>query len=721
MPSDKDAYEEKLSKLRVEYRESLPRRLREVEEAWTVIQRDGSSEAVTALYGLVHSLAGSGATFGYTQLSAKARDLEALVFGLREGEAAASALKPRIDKLVEELGEAARNPDHLEHSGPVGPIAVRKPSAKQQLVYWLGDDSELADECGDQLSHFCFLTRMADSFEALEALIAAAEPDAIVLDLLDELADDARATAFAKRIAALKTDAAIICFTPPEENMERWIKLTRAGAAASVSKALDFHRFLEKLDRLTYVEKEPPYRLLIVDDDKILANHTAAILSKAGMQVRVVTDPAKAMRPLEKFHPDLILMDLYMPKCSGLELAKIIRQDDRYLTTPIVYLSRETEVNKKLAALETGADDFMFKPVKYRYLYHALSARIKRARQLKAYMIRDGLTGLLNHTSLRDRLNAETARAAESNRPLTYALLDLDDFRAVNSAYGHNAGDRILKTFAILLRRHLGRRAHIGRLGGVEFGLVMPRTARDASVKLLDAVREAFAKVRHDVNGAEFQLTLSGGIAAFPDFRTPERLAKSAEKALLQAKSMGRNQLLAADSPADEGHRGTAAVMAPVPAEGFDDLIFLEDDELESVQEEGGETAGEAGAAAEGIAIAVVDDDRQVLAHIGAVLRKNGFDPHLAETGDEAFEMIKKHPPKVALIDLLLFPGIHGFELCQRIKEDPALKAVKIILMTAVYKDYRYRLEGKEAGADDFIEKPLDYEGLLEKIKALVA
>ena len=117
--------------------------------------------------------------------------------------------------------------------------------------------------------------------------------------------------------------------------------------------------------------------------------------------------------------------------------------------------------------------------------------------------------------------------------------------------------------------------------------------------------------------------------------------------------------------------------------------------------------------------ILVVDDDRQLLKHICTVLEERGFEVISAHIGDEGYELARRHKPNVALIDLLLFPGIHGFELCQKIRDDPGLQGTKIILMTAVYKDYRYRLEGKEAGADEFIEKPINYPQLFEKITQL--
>jgi PleD family two-component response regulator len=107
----------------------------------------------------------------------------------------------------------------------------------------------------------------------------------------------------------------------------------------------------------------------------------------------------------EDFRPDLVLLDLYMPQCSGLELAAVIRQQHAYVSIPLVFLSTETNINQHLHALQIGGDDFLTKPIATKQRVTSITARVQSARILRSFMVRDNLTGLYNHTTTFEYLN----------------------------------------------------------------------------------------------------------------------------------------------------------------------------------------------------------------------------------------------------------------------------------------------------------------------------
>src|SRR5262249_15234512 len=147
----------------------------------------------------------------------------------------------------------------------------------------------------------------------------------------------------------------------------------------------------------------------------------------------------------------------YLPDCTGAELASAIRQFDGYLSIPIVFLSTERDTHKQLAAIKLGGDDFLTKPIAPDYLIAAIQSRLDRYRLMRSYIARDGLTGVLNHTALKERLEIEIARSMRSHQAMCFAILDLDLFKKVNDTYGHPAGDRVLRTLTDLLRQRLRR------------------------------------------------------------------------------------------------------------------------------------------------------------------------------------------------------------------------------------------------------------------------
>ncbi|MBR7784473.1 GGDEF domain-containing protein, partial [Undibacterium luofuense] len=125
----------------------------------------------------------------------------------------------------------------------------------------------------------------------------------------------------------------------------------------------------------------------------------------------------------------------------------------------------------------------------------SLSTRAERYRSLRALIMRDGLTGLLNHTAIKEQLEAEVLQAHRNGAPLALAMIDLDNFKKINDSYGHATGDQVLRTLARILRQRLRRTDIVGRYGGEEFAVIFPDTTASTARRVLDKVRQAFSKV----------------------------------------------------------------------------------------------------------------------------------------------------------------------------------------------------------------------------------
>ena len=106
------------------------------------------------------------------------------------------------------------------------------------------------------------------------------------------------------------------------------------------------------------------------------------------MVVEVVNNPLDVMVALFEFTPDLILLDIFMPECNGLELAKVIRQLDAFVSIPIVFLSVESNLDKQLFAMGLGGDDFLTKPIQPQHLISSVTSRIQRSLILRSFMVR---------------------------------------------------------------------------------------------------------------------------------------------------------------------------------------------------------------------------------------------------------------------------------------------------------------------------------------------
>lgn len=415
-------------------------------------------------------------------------------------------------------------------------------AAGKMLFLYPGGTGDLV-EIARQLGHYGYLSRLFDG--AAELLTAAAEtpPDVVLLDCgVGDGLDQATRHA----LSELATRVPLACISDDGAVTAR-LDAVRMGGQAYFTRPLDMTSLLDTLDRMTAPPQADTGKVLIVDDSRALANFYAAHLGEAGFVCQIVTDPLKTLDALEENTPDLILLDMNMPGASGQEIARIIRQQDAFLSIPIVFLSAETDLDRQREAMSLGGDEFLQKPIEPTHLISAVKSRVLRYRALRALMVRDSLTGLLNHTTFKERLRAEAARAARQGKPLSVALIDIDHFKSVNDQYGHPVGDRVIKNISRLLRQRLRGADVIGRYGGEEFAVALPDTPLDKAVSVIDQIRATFAAIEQRAGNSGFHSTFSAGVAQCPPLHDSEALIKAADEALYAAKRGGRDQVRSAD------------------------------------------------------------------------------------------------------------------------------------------------------------------------------
>ncbi len=358
----------------------------------------------------------------------------------------------------------------------------------------------------------------------------------------------AREPAFVAELVALKArfGASLrLLYYADRDDFPTRLEAVRAGGEAFFLLPVDAWALAEKIDALFDGREAPPYRVLIVDDDPDQVAYNEHILQAAGMRTTAVTDPRGIVSLLVETDPEILLMDMYMPGCSGTELASIVRQNEAFASIPIVFLSVERDLEKQISAIRKGCDEFLEKPIKPEHLVASVAVRAERSRALRYYMERDALTGLYNHTTISERLANELLRARRSGGVLSFCLVDVDGMKAINEAHGHLVGDRVIRSAARLMTERLRRTDIVGRYAGSRFAAVLPGADGRTAVRLIDELRESFAALLHRGGEGEFSATLSCGVASYPDYLGPAELADAAERALAAAKKAGRDRVLA--------------------------------------------------------------------------------------------------------------------------------------------------------------------------------
>ena len=445
-----------------------------------------------------------------------------------------SPIITELNRLMQRLSRTGLRQGDLAANISLPPL--RKP------VYILLQDLERADRLARQLEFFELSAQAFSSPAGFRLAMTERHPAAIVMDV-DFAGAGVGLTLAAEAQIGLEQKLPLLFFSLHEADTPTRLAAVRAGGQGFLTGTLEASSLMEKIEVLTCVAQYEPYKVLIIDDSRAQALHAERLLNGAGIVTRTLIDPIQAMTELAEFQPDLIILDMYMPGCTGTELAKVIRHNDRYVSVPIIYLSAEDDMDKQLDAMSEGGDDFLTKPIQPRHLITTVRNRAARARHLKARMVRDSLTGLYNHTHILQLLEDCTFRARRENRPLSFAMLDLDHFKHVNDGYGHPMGDRVIKSLALFLKQRLRKTDFIGRYGGEEFAIVMPDTDQESAHKVLNQIRQRFAEIHYPAQPVDLSCSFSAGVVQMHGDADSLLMASQADEALYRAKNNGRNQV----------------------------------------------------------------------------------------------------------------------------------------------------------------------------------
>jgi diguanylate cyclase (GGDEF)-like protein len=658
-----EAFRRQLAVLRQEYGDLVPSKVKEISTAWeSLAPHEVDWEALRTIHRQVHNLAGSGATFGFAALSRTARGLEDLLEEvISSGVPPSPAGREEIARRVASLGGIAAQP--LEEGGNVVPSpGLSRPAEDARragrLVYIVDDDVVLAHELALQLGYYGYEVRTFSDPSALQAAVREARPAAVLMDVVFPGGVWA-GTAAVRELRLRWKERIPVIFMSARDDIKARVEGVQTGGDGFLSKPIDINFLVEKLDSFEHHASAGPAKVLVAKRDSEQANRYATELREAGMLATTLDDPARLIEMLSESRPDLILLDFDLPGFTGPEVAAAIRQYPGCLDVPILFISTETAIDKQLSGLEAGADDFLTEPIERGLLVMAVRTHVERFQLRRSRMVHDGVTSVLNHSAINERLAREVANAARDRGKLTCAMVDLDQFSGINESCGYQAGDRVLQSLANMLRMRLRSTDVVGRHGGGKFMAVLPGADGGTTARLMDELRKSFSQLRHDLKGRRLPISFSCGVAEFPRYGNPVALAVAAEKALAEAKGQGRNRTILA------GGTGTS------PRK-----------------------------------IMVIDDEPKVVQLIEVLLKENGYEVLTAGNGLKAYEAIVKQRPDAVISDVLL-PGLNGFELCRKLKSDSDLARIPVILMTGVYKKSRYRSDAKAAGAEALLEKPI--------------
>ena len=287
--------------------------------------------------------------------------------------------------------------------------------------------------------------------------------------------------------------------------------------------------------------------VLLIDDSPSIHRLLAYKLKNEGLEFLAAFTGGEGIELAVSQTPSLILLDLTLPDMNGLDVLRALKENPKTLTIPVIIISSNNSSQEKVAAFETGAMDFVCKPVDVPELRARMQSAIRFTRMMRTLEQRaciDALTELGNRARFDQLMNSELKESERSKFPLALAMCDIDHFKRLNDTYGHPAGDEVLRTFAGILTRSIRVYDEACRFGGEEFALILPNTRMDEAVGVCERVRkslEAHAWTRYP----DMRCTVSFGVTdrGISGSREPYAWVEAADRALYAAKHGGRNRV----------------------------------------------------------------------------------------------------------------------------------------------------------------------------------
>ncbi|HEY0017046.1 MAG TPA: response regulator [Longimicrobium sp.] len=658
------------------------------------LDREGRREAERE----AHKLAGSVGTFGFAEGSRLSREAEALLAGPTAlGQAEALRLADLAVAIRRELtatpaapapsrppppsaspetaasGESSPPAGAEGRAGAAEGAGTAPAQAPGPTLLIVDADRDTADRLAMEASARGMRPAVAQGSAEARRVLERTRPDVALLDIsVDGGMELLRA--LSDRFPPVPT----IAFTRSDAFTDR-VEVARLGGRGFLRKPLAPARAIDAVEPLLRADEAREAAVLAVDDDPAILEAVRFVLEPHGVRVHTLSSPERFWEVLEASAPDVVLLDVDMPRVNGLELCRVLRNDPRWKSVPVVFLTSRTDPTTVQEVFAAGADDFVGKPFVGPELGARIQNRLERVRLQRSLAETDALTGVPNRRGSEEVLERFLRLAAVQGEPMAFAVVDLDCFKAVNDRCGHAVGDEVLARVARLLQKRFWAQDVVARWGGEEFVVGMYGMDKADGVQRL---AEALEGLREEQFGAPdkepFRVTFSAGVAEFgPDGRDLASLYRAADAAMYAAKEAGRDRVLPAGwSPGD--------------AEGPRTVDVL-----------------------------VVEDDPAIARLLQHALETRGLRHEWVANGQRAATLLTGTSPelraKVVLLDVDL-PGLDGLGVLRLLAAERMLERTRVIMLTVRTHEAEV-VRALEIGAFDHVSKPFSVPVLLQRIR----
>jgi diguanylate cyclase (GGDEF)-like protein len=429
-------------------------------------------------------------------------------------------------------------------------------------------------------------------------------------------------------------------------------------------------------------------RILVVDDEPMVSRGLTTLLGKRGMTVTAVNDPLRFWTVLDETKPNLILLDLEMPKISGTELCRVVRSDPRWSELPVIFLSGHTDHASVQRVFAAGADDYVGKPFVPAELMMRIENRLTGVKARRAPVETDPLTGLPIAHKATEQIDRFLRLARRKSDPYSIAVLQVDAFASLANTFGRGTGDVVLRAIGELLPKSFRAEDVIGWWGGADFTVGMYGSTKEhAAIKLTQVCSKIGDQTFLSEDGQRVHVACSAGVAQYQsDGDTVPALREEALKALEQVRAIG-------------GIRTTGGVVRV----GISGVKAI-------------------GPMTRRVDVAIVDDDTALVSLLQHAMESRSLRVATFADGETAVAALTGAAPEVQASLILLgvdIPALNGLDVLRRLKAGEITRSSSVVMLTSRTGE-RDVLAALELGAADHIAKPFSVPVLMHKVRAML-
>jgi len=535
----------KLEEIKKLFLSSLPSKLAEIDSLFETLTKLWCWQECKKCLFELHSLKGSSAALGYTELS----NLITLCEG-RLKERLNSGLPPET-QFIAEVTILFEKLSQFKNTNPMISIektlhdSEKEQQDKPKLFHYnevniglFSAKSTPISDLSNALSDFGFTTHFFDDLTKLRLLIAQNIPHLVIFEFSKSKEQNRHIFEYATKLESL----GISCFLISIDNhIDMRLSAIRSGITEVILAPFCLSSLIAKIIKAVKLEVKQPLKVALVDDQLPVLKYFKSTMTEYGIEVKTALSAKSMLQELANFTPDIFIFDVFMPEISGIELAKLLRQIEKYDKTPIIFLSSEISLELKRETLEVGCDDLLPKDISPDDLVKQVTGRVTRVSTILGLGQSDPLTKLLSHAPIMEMALHQFKQATRNNSSMAIAILNIDNFKSINTDFSRKIADQVLLHLTQLLVARFGHSSFIGRYGGGEFMLVFPESALVNLKASLEDIRQSFGKLTFGQPQNIFNVFFSAILVFKDNATTIEELISVANARLNILKSRGES------------------------------------------------------------------------------------------------------------------------------------------------------------------------------------